>query len=289
MSRLSCLLFAVAVVSALSVFADPAPSYSPYAVLATAPFYAGGTYDAAAPKPNDYLQHPISVWPLRMHELDAYLSALAGTTPRVKVEVHGQSYEGRKLYNVFISSPENMQRLDEIRATLDRLASGETVAEVESLVRDLPAVAWLGYSIHGDEISGCDAAVQLIYQLAAGTDAATLDILKNIVVIVDPSQNPDGRERYLAMLQSSKSEAPNYDREAMQHNGVWPWGRGNHYLFDLNRDWVLLRQKETVSKIATLLTWHPQCAWTVMRWVPTPRFCFHRRPTRSTTTRRITI
>ena len=189
-----------------------------------------------------------------------YLSALAGTTRRVKIDVAGETYEGRTLYNVFISAPENMAKVEEIRRAIERLGSAElSAAAVDSIARDVPAIAWLGYSIHGDEVSGMDAAIQLIYQLAAGTDPADPRIFwKTSSSIINPSENPDGRERYLSMLQTYRSSVPNWDRFAMQHSGVWPWGRTNHYLFDLNRDWILVRQTETASRVATLAHWNPQ-------------------------------
>ena len=189
------------------------------------------------------------------------MKALDGACKRVKVESYGTTYEGRKLYNVIISSEENMARLETLRLAMNRLAEPSENAssgEVDSLARTLPAFAWMGYSIHGDEMSGVDAAVQLIYQLAAGTDSATINLLKDVVVVIDPTQNPDGRERYLSMLETYRSDVPNYNRFAMQHGGVWPYGRGNHYLFDLNRDWIMVRNKETRAKLATILKWHPQ-------------------------------
>lgn len=236
------------------------PSYSPDAVIDTVPFYAGGVYNSGVPAPNDYLQHPIGQWPLRYHELVDYLEAVAPSTDRIKIETHGSSYEGRALYNVFISSEENIRNLEKLREGMDRLAAGKALpaGQLDSLAGALPAFAWLGYSIHGDEISGVDAAVQMIYQLAAGEDDATLNILDNVVVIIDPIENPDGRERYLSMLQTYKSQVPNYNRFSMQHSGVWPWGRTNHYLFDMNRDWILVRQRETAGRLATQVKWHPQ-------------------------------
>ncbi|RME19602.1 MAG: hypothetical protein D6800_14090, partial [Candidatus Zixiibacteriota bacterium] len=93
---------------------------------------------------------------------------------------------------------------------------------------------------------------------AAGTDSLTERLLDQLVIIVDPIQNPDGRERYLSMLQTYKSSVPNYNPRAMQHRGVWPWGRANHYLFDMNRDWILLTQPETYGKVTTIQKWHPQ-------------------------------
>lgn len=243
-----------------SLFGGMDPSFTADIVIDTVPFYADGVYDSKVPAPNDYIQHPIGQWPLRYYELVDYLKALAPSTGRVKIETHGSTYEGRELYNVFISSEENIRNLEALRAGMDQVAAGTTLpaGELDSLAKTLPAFAWMGFSIHGDEISGMDAAVQLIYQLAAGQDDATKDILNNVVIIIDPTENPDGRERYLSMLQTYQSAVPNYNRFAMQHRGVWPWGRTNHYLFDLNRDWILVRQKETAGKLATQIKWHPQ-------------------------------
>jgi hypothetical protein len=250
-----------ALLLAATAFAGLDPSYSEKAVIDTVPFYPGGTYDRSIPEPNEYLQHPLGFWPLRYHELIPYLNTVASKSDRVVLEKFGETYEGRPLFNLFISSPANIRKLDSLREAMARLANLEiSASELDAYVASLPAVAWLGYSIHGDEISGVDAGARLVYQLAAGTDEATTKILDNVIVIVVPSENPDGRERYVSMLQTYKSNVPNYNRRAMQHQGVWPWGRGNHYLFDLNRDWILLTQTETIGKVKTIQKWHPQLA-----------------------------
>ena len=64
----------------------------------------------------------------------------------------------------------------------------------------------MGYCVHGDELSGTDAAVQLIYHLTAANDSTTMHLLENVIIIIDPCENPDGRERYLAMLQTHESK-----------------------------------------------------------------------------------
>lgn len=237
------------------------PSFSSDAKVDTLPFYPDGKYSTAIPTPNSRLQQQLGVWPASYRELVEYINLVADQSDRVVMETHGRSHEGRDLFNVFISSAANIQSLEAYRTKTARLANPESIsssAEVEEIVADLPLVAWLGYSIHGDEISGVDAALQLIYHLAAAEDSATLHLLDNVIIIIDPIQNPDGRERYLSMLRTYQSSVPNYDRHAMQHQGVWPWGRGNHYLFDLNRDWILLTQPETKGKLQTLLHWNPQ-------------------------------
>ncbi|MCP4569564.1 MAG: hypothetical protein GY841_18460 [FCB group bacterium] len=244
-----------------TVIAGANPSYSAKAAVDTMPFYANGDYDPAIPRPDDFFENHIGQWPLRYHELIDYLKAVEAASDRIAVEIHGETHEGRPLFNVFVSSPERLGNRIELKEDLDRLADPRLVAnsaELDGLIAGLPAVAWLGYNIHGDEVSGTDAAIRLVYQLAADRTEATRDLLDKLFIIIDPCENPDGRERYLSMLETYKSHVPNYDARSMQHDGVWPWGRANHYLFDLNRDWILLTQPETKGKTKTILTWHPQ-------------------------------
>jgi len=116
----------------------------------------------------------------------------------------------------------------------------------------------MAYSIHGDELSGADAGVQLAYQLAAGTDSFSKLIRDSLIVCIDPLQNPDGRTRFLGQMTQWNGVMINYDTQSTHHQGSWPWGRGNHYLFDLNRDWFTHVHPETKSKVSAILDWHPQ-------------------------------
>ncbi len=254
-------LASVLVVLIASAVCAANPSYSMKVEIDTVPFFPNGIYDERIPKPDDILSGPVGVRPIRYHELVSYLKAVAEQSDRVLLEVYGRTHEGRDLYNVLISTPANLADLEPFCRRLDLLSDsrlGENDFEADSLIDNLPAFAWMGYGVHGGELSGVDAAVQLVYQLAAGTDSATMTILENTIVIVDPVQNPDGRERSLSMLATFRSAVPNYDQHAMQHGGVWPWGRANHYLFDLNRDWILATQPETIGRLRTLLKYHPQ-------------------------------
>jgi hypothetical protein len=234
------------------------PSWSPDIPVDTSPYFPNAHYDQAIPKLNDYLLRPLGQWPLRYTELASFLKALDGKSSRLRIETHATTHEGRPLYNVFISSPENIQNLEKIRADLTAFADPKTpAAQANALPGKSPAVAWLGYSIHGDECSGVDAATALIYHLVASTDPEVVKLLERVVIIIDPIQNPDGRERYLSMLETYRGYVPNYNMEALQHRGHWPWGRGNHYWFDMNRDWALVTQPETEGRIATMLKWLP--------------------------------
>ncbi len=236
------------------------PSYSDKGVVDTVPFYIGGQYDRTVPHPNEFLAQPLGQWPMNYHEMVTAITAVAESSDRVILRTRGRTHEGRDLFNVFISSRQNIGKLEQYRTLMDNVADPRqmtTDAELEAAIAELPAFCWLGYTIHGDELSGSDAAVLLTYHLAAANDSATRHLLDNLIIIIDPLQNPDGHERYVHMLQQFRSQVPNYDAGALQHEGVWPWGRGNHYLFDLNRDCILVTQPETVGKLQTIQEYHP--------------------------------
>jgi hypothetical protein len=256
-------LFFAAFLSAVPVSLLAATSAEPEAEGPNryeAPFFPNGTYDPGIISPADYLGHPVAETPVRYAQLIEYLVKLAEATPRVRIVEYGGTHEGRTLYYLVVSSDQNMGRIDEIKADIHRLANprGLSRTEARRIIENTPAVAWMAYSIHGDELSSTDAAMQLAYQLAAGNDDLTKLIRKELVVIIDPLQNPDGRERFLAMMQQIQGTTPNWDSQSLHHTGYWSWGRGNHYLFDLNRDWMLQVHPETKSKVQAIVEWNPQ-------------------------------
>src|SRR6185503_10402190 len=153
----------------------------------------------------------------------------------------------------------NLAALDSILTRVGKLADPRQLAagEEDSIVANTPAVAWLGYSIHGDEMSGVDGGLALAYHLVAGTSKDVADLLERVVVVFDPMQNPDGRERFLSMLVQMSGATPVLDGDALSH-GRWPYGRGNHYLFDMNRDWQAGVAPETRGRWAAVRRFHPQ-------------------------------
>ena len=224
------------------------------------PFNPAGILTITITPPDSFLGFPLGTRPVRYDAAVAYLHLLARESGRVKLLGMGKTYEGREQYFVIVTSEENQRDLERIKGRLAQLADSRKAAQqsVASLVESTPAVVWLGYGIHGDELSSVDAALEVLYQLAAGTDEASRRLLRELVVCVDPMQNPDGRERFLAQMQQWEGAVPNPDAQSMHHSGMWPYGRGNHYLFDLNRDWILLTQIESRNRIGPLLEWNPQ-------------------------------
>ena len=223
-------------------------------------FFPNGSYDAEVPTPESILGFPIGSRPVRYDELRRYFEALATASPRVRVGVHARTHEGRDLVHVIIGSAERLastQGLAAIQARMDRFADPRQ-GDGDTPPADLPLVAWFGYSIHGDELSGCDASLQVAYQLAAGNDALTRSLRDSLLIFLEPTQNADGRERYLAQMQAVNGLVANPDAQSLQHRGFWPWGRANHYLFDLNRDWFTLVHPESRGRVAAITAWHPQ-------------------------------
>jgi hypothetical protein len=223
------------------------------------PFFAGAHYDSTVTTPDSVLGQEHATRLSHHAEILAILRAWAATSPRVRLEGGGLTHEGRELVYAVISAPENLARLDAIRADLGKLADPRSTSEAEAqrIVESSPAVAWMGYSIHGDELSGSDAAVALGYHLVASTEAEVAELLRALVIVIDPCLNPDGRERIIAMVEQSAGRTLPLDYASM-HRGHWPWGRGNHYLFDMNRDWMAGTQPETRARWRMASSFHPQ-------------------------------
>ncbi|MEO7659820.1 MAG: M14 family zinc carboxypeptidase, partial [Pyrinomonadaceae bacterium] len=178
-------------------------------------------------------------------QMEQVIESIAKAAPdRVKIIDIGTTNEHRMQHLVAISAPENIARLDEIKANNAKLVDPRktSTAEANSIAQNNPTIAWMAYTIHGNESSSFEAFMQVVYQLAASNEPATLDILKNTVVLVLTGENPDGHERFATWYNSVAIGRP--DRNAIEHREPWAiWGRVNHYRFNLNRDTLTFRKK----------------------------------------------
>lgn len=224
-------------------------------------FVPDANYNSEIPPPKSILGYDIGTKPLRYGEIIHYLKTLDEKSEEVQLVEFGKTYEERSLVYLIITSKNNFSRIEEIKNSIAKLSDPRKINSKENInqvFEKTPAVVWLGYGIHGDELSGPDAAVQLAYHLVANNDEVTKKLKDELIILIDPMQNPDGRERYLTQMQQWKGEIINSDAQSIQHTGLWPWGRGNHYLFDMNRDWFLLVHPETQARVKTILSWNPQ-------------------------------
>ena len=190
-----------------------------------------------------------------------YFEALAVAAPdRMMITEYARSWENRELILAVVSAPGNIANLDAIKSNMQRLADpriteGDVAAQI---IESQAAVTWLSYGVHGNEISSTDAAMLTAYHLLASqNDASIADILANTVVVIDPMQNPDGRDRFIHNFEIAEGLVPDSDRLAAEHDEPWPGGRTNHYLFDMNRDWFIQTQPETQGRTAAMLQWYP--------------------------------
>ncbi len=223
------------------------------------PFFEDARYDPAILDPDAVLGRPLGTRMASHEEVLAIWHAWAEQSPRVLLESYGRTYEGRELLVGIVTSTANRERLDAIRDALSKLADPSELssAEEEALIRATPAVAWMGYSIHGDETSGVDAGLAFARHLVASRSDAIEALLERTVVVIDPCMNPDGRERFRAMTLHTSGAVANLDDDSL-HRGRWPWGRGNHYLFDMNRDWMAGIAPETRGRWSVLGRYPPQ-------------------------------
>lgn len=224
-------------------------------------FWPGADYDPAVPTIEQVTGHAPGERVTWHADVMRYFDTLASTYPdRVSVHRYAKTWEGRDLVYVVISSASNMARIDDIKSGMQRLrnAGSTDKAAADDIMMSQPAVTWLSYGVHGNEISSSDAAMLTAYHLLASRgDERVADILSNTVVVLDPMQNPDGRDRFIHHFEMAEGLVPDVDRLSAEHNEPWPGGRTNHYLFDMNRDWFILSQPETRGRIDAIQEWYP--------------------------------
>jgi hypothetical protein len=199
--------------------------------------------DPGIPTPESVLGWDVGDWHVSHDQLIHYMQTLAAASPRVSIKVIGYTHEQRPLLQLAITSPENQEKLEAIRQ--------------QHLDGDGPLVVWLGYSVHGDEPSGSNASMLAAYYLASSRSGFVNELLDSSVLLIDPSVNPDGLNRYASWANSNAGYMPVADPVTRQHVENWPEGRTNHYWFDLNRDWLPLVHPESRARIVEYHRWLP--------------------------------
>jgi Zinc carboxypeptidase len=213
-------------------------------------------YNPKIPKPKDIIYHEVGEWHVTHDRLVNYMKAIAAAAPdRVKLETMGLTYENRPQVLLIITSPKNHQRLEEIRPQHLLLSDPAKSSSVN--IENMPIVVWIGHSIHGNESSGANASLLSAYYLAAAQGKQIDDLLDNVVILFDPSFNPDGLQRFSTWANQNKSKNLVTDPNSREFNEVWPGGRFNHYWFDLNRDWLPAVHVESQNRLKWFHLWKP--------------------------------
>lgn len=219
-------------------------------------FFPGNNlYDKSIPTPEDVLGFQVGEWHVSHDQLILYLYKLAESSERVTIEEYGRTYENRPLVLMTITTPENLENIEKIREEHVLVSDPQKSGSLN--VKEMPVVIWMGYSIHGNEPSGSNAALLVAYHLAAAQGEEIENLLKNSIILIDPSQNPDGLNRFASWVNSHKSKNTISDPNHLELNEPWPTGRNNHYWFDLNRDWLTVQLKESQGKLKKFHEWKP--------------------------------
>lgn len=235
---------------------------------------------AQVPTFRDITGHSFGERITQHHQMVRYLERLAEASPRVTIEAQGRSWEGRKFVMAVVTSPDNHARIGQIQANSRRLSDprSTSAAQAQIVWANQPAVIWFGGSIHGFELSGSEGALKLLEHLSTRNDSATLEVLENVVVLIDPMLNPDGRDAFARLNHENIGRVPSAYGDDWA-NDFTPWQalkfRTGHYYFDNNRDWFAQTQPETRERTKTLGAWRPQMITDMHEMGPDREFFFY--------------
>ncbi|WP_299320137.1 M14 metallopeptidase family protein [uncultured Maribacter sp.] len=211
-------------------------------------------FNSEIPTPEAFLGYGIGEHHTRHDLIVAYLEKIAEVSDRASIEEYGRTHEGRKLVMLTLTTPENLSNLDQLQE--DHLAFTNPTKSVSNY-NEVPIFINLAYNVHGNEPSSSEAALLTAYTFAASENPEILNYLKNAVIFIDPTINPDGRDRHTQWANTYQGSPEVADPQDVEHNEYWPMGRTNHYWFDLNRDWLLAINPESRGKLNWYHNWYP--------------------------------
>lgn len=218
---------------------------------------SGVAYRKNIPLPEQVIGHRIGTTHTRNDQIITYFEALDRASDRVSVADYGVTYEGRRMIYAVVTSPANHKRLAQIKAANRKLHQDpNSVSDAE--LQKMPGILWMGYNVHGNEASASDAAILFLYHLTAGEGKSIQSALDNLVIVIAPCYNPDGRDRFSNWVVQNRGVNATSDPNDREHFEPWPGGRTNHYWYDLNRDWMPLTQVESSSRHKVWLDFYPQ-------------------------------
>ncbi len=213
-------------------------------------------YNTQIPTPEKILGYQVGEWHVSHDQLVMYMKILAEKSDRVTITEYARTHENRPLVYLTITHPDNHKKINQIKSDHKALSDPQKSDSID--IEKIPVVIYQGYSIHGNEPSGSNAALLNAYYLAAGLHSSVENKLKNSIILLDPSFNPDGLHRFSTWVNMHKNKTLTSDPNDREYQEEWPRGRTNHYWFDLNRDWLLLTHPESQGRIKVFHEWMPE-------------------------------
>ncbi len=213
------------------------------------------SYDKNIPTPEEFFGFQIGEQHVSHDQLVSYMKELDRLSDRITSKMIGRTHENRSVMALTITSPDNQRNIDKIKEDHVKLTDPSVSAGLD--VSKMPIVVYQGHSIHGNEPSGANAGILAAYYWAAAQSPEVDETLKNIVILFDPSFNPDGMQRFSQWVNMHRSKNLVSDPASREFSEVWPYGRTNHYWFDLNRDWLVAQHPESQARLAFFHEWKP--------------------------------
>ncbi|WP_192821506.1 M14 family metallopeptidase [Rufibacter sp. LB8] len=215
----------------------------------------GVTYDAKIPTPKQVLGYEVGEWHVTHDQLVHYMRTVDAASDRITLQEYGRTHENRPLLLLTITSGQSHSQITQLKEQHRQLTDPANSGKLD--ISTMPAVVWMGYSVHGNEPSGTNASLLAIYHLAAAQGPEIEKLLKETIVLMDPSINPDGMQRFSTWVNANRGENLVSDPNSREFSETWPGGRTNHYWFDLNRDWLPLQHPESRGRLAKFHEWKP--------------------------------
>lgn len=227
------------------------------------PMYPSDAYNTGIPTPAEFLGYELGEDLTEHHLMVNYIHKLQELAPeRVTIEKIGNSQERRPMYLVIITSPANMENLQQHRQNVASLKDpvNTTRAEAEQIAVSTPAISWMNYANDGEESAAFEAALQVAYHYAAADDAETMATLEKSIIVINPAHNPDSHQRHVVWMKGMKvGPDGTADPNAAEHQGDWLMSTSDtHYHIDSNRDGFALSQKESRIVASAMRHWSPQ-------------------------------
>jgi zinc carboxypeptidase len=221
---------------------------------------------AGVPSPKDVLGYYVGAPKKLTHVADLlrYYRALASASTRVKILPVGQTDEGREQVVVAIADEETLRNLDTYKGYLAKLADPRTIAgdQAKQIIAQAKPIYMFGGGLHSAETGPPEMLMELAYRLTVEESPLFDQIRRNVIVMIAPAWEPDGRDRYVDWYYRHKiTEETESDRVA----GPPYWGK---YIYhDNNRD-INYSQVTMRNWLKFYMEWHPPIVHDLHESVP---------------------
>jgi hypothetical protein len=188
----------------------------------------------------------------RTEDLNRYFRAVEAASPRVKIFSLGMSEEGREMIVAAVADENTIKRLDNYRNMAARLADPRGVSEAERarLIHEAKPIYWLTGTIHAPETGSPEMLMELLYRLAVEETPFVQKIRNNVITLITPATEVDGRNRIVDIIEEEK-------QLKLGRGGIPTVYWGKYIAHDNNRDGLMMSIKLTQNVNSGFLHWRP--------------------------------